>query len=128
MAIATTRPPSIDNPGNKWEVSSKINQRSTAQLLPPWKSPLSKHATTNYPFALRQQALTDQAILKPDNFSRNITLSEADPENSWVPFSDESSEERKQNTLGFNCVDYRPNGSPAKSRPTPYRHSLQEKS
>ncbi|KAL8667825.1 MAG: hypothetical protein Q9202_000290 [Teloschistes flavicans] len=67
-------------------------------------------------------------MISGDNTRRNTTLSGPDPSDFVGPFTDESNQEREQRAIGFNCMNYGHNGSPAKNEPTLYRHSLPEKS
>ncbi|KAL8781079.1 MAG: hypothetical protein Q9203_001263 [Teloschistes exilis] len=67
-------------------------------------------------------------MISGDNHRRNTTLSGPDPSDFAGPFTDESNSEREQRAIGFNCMNYGHNGSPAKNEPTLYRHSLPEKS
>lgn len=67
-------------------------------------------------------------MIAGSNYRRNTTLSGPDPSEFRGPFSDESNEDREQRAIGFNCMNYGHNGSPAKNEPTLYRHSLPEKS
>ncbi|KAL8812039.1 MAG: hypothetical protein Q9200_001338 [Gallowayella weberi] len=62
------------------------------------------------------------------NTRRNTTLSGPDPSDFTGPFTGESNDEREQRAIGFNCMNYGHNGSPAKNEPTLYRHSMPEKS
>ncbi|KAL8691037.1 MAG: hypothetical protein Q9218_003659 [Villophora microphyllina] len=67
-------------------------------------------------------------MISGNNYRRNTTLSGPDPSDFVGPFTDETNDEREQRAIGFNCMNYGHNGSPAKNEPTLYRHSLPEKS
>ncbi|KAI4180701.1 MAG: hypothetical protein L6R41_007056 [Letrouitia leprolyta] len=67
-------------------------------------------------------------MISGTNLRRNTTLSGPDPSDFTGPFTDEDNESREQRAIGFNCMNYGHNGSPAKNEPTLYRHSMPEKS
>lgn len=67
-------------------------------------------------------------MISGSNYRRNTTLSGPDPSDFVGPFNDEDNDQREQRAIGFNCMNYGHNGSPAKNEPTLYRHSLPEKS
>ncbi|KAL8842243.1 MAG: hypothetical protein Q9170_000569 [Blastenia crenularia] len=67
-------------------------------------------------------------MISGTNLRRNTTLPGPDPSEFVGPFSDEDNDQREQRAIGFNCMNYGHNGSPAKDEPTLYRHSLPEKS
>ncbi|KAL9006607.1 MAG: hypothetical protein Q9188_000644 [Gyalolechia gomerana] len=67
-------------------------------------------------------------MISGTNLRRNTTLSGPDPSDFTGPFTDEDNDSREQRAIGFNCMNYGHNGSPAKNEPTLYRHSMPEKS
>ncbi|KAL8711751.1 MAG: hypothetical protein Q9220_003922 [cf. Caloplaca sp. 1 TL-2023] len=67
-------------------------------------------------------------MIAGSNYRRNTSLSGPDPSTYVGPFTDEDNAQREERAIGFNCMNYGHNGSPAKDEPTLYRHSLPEKS
>ncbi|KAL8945244.1 MAG: hypothetical protein Q9211_000203, partial [Gyalolechia sp. 1 TL-2023] len=67
-------------------------------------------------------------MISGTNLRRNTTLPGPDPSDFTGPFTDEDNDSREERAIGFNCMNYGHNGSPAKNEPTLYRHSMPEKS